>query len=199
MAMTLDKGSVTRWISDVRLGHDEAAQRLWDRYSDRLVTLVRERLGSHRITVADELDITNETLGAFFLQIRDGAFQDLNDRDGLWRLLATIAYRKSKTLIRHEHRGKRDLRRRHDPESIDAVGSSTERPDVIVLCAEFVSHFLVHLQDDTFRAIALARMEGRTNAEIAEHVGYSVPTIERKLRLIRQMGETLYEEEEGIG
>ena len=36
------------------------------------------------------------------------------------------------------------------------------------------------------RTIALLKLEGHTNDEIAARIGRSVPTVERRLRLIRQ-------------
>ena len=44
------------------------------------------------------------------------------------------------------------------------------------------------LQDDLLSKIALAKLEGYYNQEIADQFGKSIPTIERKLRLIRDFG-----------
>ncbi len=43
------------------------------------------------------------------------------------------------------------------------------------------------LNDDVLRSIAVAKMEGRTNAEIAGRLEISLPTIERKLQRIRRI------------
>jgi DNA-directed RNA polymerase specialized sigma24 family protein len=42
------------------------------------------------------------------------------------------------------------------------------------------------LEDDQLRAVALAKMEGCTNEEIAQRLKCSVPTVERKLQRIRK-------------
>ena len=39
-----DDGSVTRWIGDLKVGGDSAAQHLWERYFHRLVHAARDRL-----------------------------------------------------------------------------------------------------------------------------------------------------------
>jgi len=44
---------------------------------------------------------------------------------------------------------------------------------------------LENLGDDRLRSLALMKMEGFTNSEIADNLGCSRNTIERKLRLIR--------------
>ena len=46
---------------------------------------------------------------------------------------------------------------------------------------------LLKLLDDEQRAIAIAKLEGLTNAEIAARLNRSLRTIERKLQLIRSI------------
>jgi IS30 family transposase len=45
------------------------------------------------------------------------------------------------------------------------------------------------LHDAELRSIAVWKMEGYTNAEIAEKLGYVTVTIQRRLRLIRSLWE----------
>ncbi len=49
--------SVTEWIAGLKAGEAEAADRLWNRYFQRLVRLARRKLGSAPRRVADEEDI----------------------------------------------------------------------------------------------------------------------------------------------
>ena len=51
--------------------------------------------------------------------------------------------------------------------------------------AENCRGLLDALDDDLLRRIAVAKLEGDTNDEIAARVGRSPPTVERKLRRIR--------------
>ena len=44
---------------------------------------------------------------------------------------------------------------------------------------------LLGMLDDKHRPIAQWKLEGYTNAEIAERIGRSVPTVELRLRMIR--------------
>jgi DNA-directed RNA polymerase specialized sigma24 family protein len=62
-----------------------------------------------------------------------------------------------------------------------------------MLCGDSVSRWINGLKvgDDEFRAIALWKLEGRTHQEIAEKAGRSLPTIERRLKLIRCQWESL--------
>jgi DNA-directed RNA polymerase specialized sigma24 family protein len=55
--------------------------------------------------------------------------------------------------------------------------------------AEECERLLACLPDQTARAVALWKVEGYTNDEIAAKLGRSRPTVERKLRLIRATWE----------
>jgi DNA-directed RNA polymerase specialized sigma24 family protein len=46
-------------------------------------------------------------------------------------------------------------------------------------------HLLERLGDPSLQCLALAKMEGYSNKEIAGQLGCSVRTVERRLRLIR--------------
>ena len=45
------------------------------------------------------------------------------------------------------------------------------------------------LEDDNLRKIALWKMEGCTNQEVADRLGYALTTVERRLRLTRKRWE----------
>ena len=53
-----------------------------------------------------------------------------------------------------------------------------------------VADLLECLPTDELRRLAVARMEGRTNEEIARDLGRSLSTVERKLRRIRLLWES---------
>ena len=71
------------------------------------------------------------------------------------------------------------------------------RPDAAALAAEQFGLLLNSLKDEQLRRIALAKMEGYGNEEIAESLGTSLRTVERRLATIRQTWEeTLRDESE---
>jgi DNA-directed RNA polymerase specialized sigma24 family protein len=57
---------------------------------------------------------------------------------------------------------------------------------VAVIMAEEYQRLLERLADPDLQALAVAKMEGYTNEEMAERFDCSVRTIERRLRLIRR-------------
>jgi DNA-directed RNA polymerase specialized sigma24 family protein len=53
------------------------------------------------------------------------------------------------------------------------------------MMAEQCRRLLDGLPDEQLRALALAKLEGHTNEEIARQLSVSLRTVERRLRLIR--------------
>ena len=68
---------------------------------------------------------------------------------------------------------------------LDQFAGPEPTPEFAAVIAEGFQRLLDLLADDELREIALLKLEGHTNEELAARTGRSVPTIERRLRLIR--------------
>src|SRR5262249_1040246 len=125
-----------------------------------------------------------------------GRFPSLEDRDDLWRILVTLTVRKSLHHARDARRLKRgggavpgetDLAGADDSNDGLAQALSKEpTPELAAEGAEAGELLLKKLGDDRLRQIALWKMEGDTNAEIAARLGCADATVERRLALIRR-------------
>jgi DNA-directed RNA polymerase specialized sigma24 family protein len=188
--------STTLWLSLLRAGHPQAAQQIWDRYFRRLVGLARKKLGGRRSGHADEEDVALEALDSFCRNAREGRFPQLADSDELWRLLVTFTARKAMRLLRAQARRKRGGRSAtpgsHDrvgiPLSVEELVGNEPTPEFAAQVAEEYE-FLLGLLDRDQRAIAIAKLEGFTNEQIAASQNRSLRTVERKLKLIRAIWE----------
>jgi DNA-directed RNA polymerase specialized sigma24 family protein len=192
-------GSVTAWIERLRAGDRAAAQRLWQGYYQRLVTLARAKLrGRIPTAMADEEDVALSAFNSFCQGAEQGRFPQLGDRDDLWRLLLVITQRKAIDLIKHENAigqggGKvislNALRGQNSSTDCAPANIAGREPDPgeVAEITENCRRLLAMLGGETLRAVALAKMEGYTNKEIAERRGVSVPTVERKLGRIRKI------------
>jgi DNA-directed RNA polymerase specialized sigma24 family protein len=188
-------GTVTLWLDRLQAGDPVAVQHLWERYFQRLVALARDRLRHAPRGMADEEDVALSAFDSFCRGAGQGRFPRLADRDDLWRLLLVITERKAIDLAQHERAGKRGGGMvRHAggpgddssaPAPLDDLPSTEPTPDLAAQVAEEVRRLLDLLGDDTLRGVAVAKMEGYTNEEIAVQQNCSVPTVERKLRRIR--------------
>ena len=195
------EGSVTRWIGDVKEGDRDAMERLWSRYFQRLAVLARKRLHASRRVAGpvDEEDVALSALNSLWDRISVGQLPDVRGRDELWRLLVVITARKVLGRIRSESRQKRGggrvvdeaaLAARTEAMAGDALAqfvSAEPTPEFVVMIAEETASKLASLPDPTLRQVAVLRMEGHSNQEIAARIGCVARTVERKLDVIRSL------------
>ena len=191
-------GSVTHWLGALKGGDAAAAQRLWERYFDRLVRLARAKLGAMPRGAADEEDVALSAFHSFCQGAARGRFPRLDDRDNLWRLLVTITARKALDQVRRQARQKRGGGRvlvgsaqaggedDTDGAGLDQVVGQEPTPQFAAMVADECRRLLAALDDETLRQIALLRMEGYSDEEIAARVDCSLRTVSRKLALIRK-------------
>jgi DNA-directed RNA polymerase specialized sigma24 family protein len=193
------ENSVTQWVSDLKAGdRGEAASFLWGRYFERLARLAQVRLRAVSRGPADGEDVALSVFDSFFQGIADGRFPRLSDREDLWKLLTTIAVCKAANQRRRERRIKRGGGRvigasdyaAGDPGGEDLlaqVAGTEPTPELAAVLIEEIRKRFAGLPDDSLRVVALRRMEGYSNADIAAELECSLRSVERKLELIRRM------------
>jgi len=143
--------------------------------------------------VSDEEDIVLSVFDSFYNAAENGRFPDLSDRGELWRLLLRIAARKVVDKRRHDNRQRRGgnvnlhaLGHAGDDENIiEAIGDEPS-PEMVLMMQESVEQLFSHLGVGQLRDLAGAKLEGYSNAELAQRFGCSERTIERRLHLIRE-------------
>jgi DNA-directed RNA polymerase specialized sigma24 family protein len=188
-----DEGSVTDWIGQLKAGDSAAVERLWGRYFERLVGLARDQLRGTPRRAADEEDVALSAFDSFCRGAEHGRFPELLHRDNLWRLLVTITLRKAHDLRRAERRRKRgggEVLTESElavEAGLEQLVSHEPSPELAAQVAEQCRLLLGCLDDPALQSLALWKMEGYTNDELAARLGCGLRTVERKLRLIRQL------------
>ena len=185
--------NVSHWIEQIKLGDSLAANQIWHHYFDRLVRTVRGRLFGQNRAVSDEEDIVLSVFDSFYDAVQNQRFPDLTDRDDLWRLLLRMSARKVIDKRRHDQRQRRGgdvqihsfTNDKDDSVITEAIGDEPS-PEMVVMMQESVEQFFSHLGVGQLRDLAVAKLEGYSNAEIAERFVCSERTIERRLHLIRE-------------
>src|SRR5262245_49838095 len=164
--------SVSHWINLLQGGDPAAAQRLWERYFQRLAGLARAKLQGHPRRAADEEDVALSVFRCLCEGAARGRFPHLDDRDDLWRLLVTLTERKAFNLARDERRLKRgggavfsaaELPRPGDssaPGGLDHVAGREPTPEFAAEVAEEYRRLLGRLGNTELQAIAVWKMEG---------------------------------------
>jgi DNA-directed RNA polymerase specialized sigma24 family protein len=191
--------SVTFWIRQLQAGDSAAAQHLWEGYFRRLVGLAQARLRGAPTAAAGPEDVALSAFHSFCRGVEAGRFPRLDDRDDLWQVLVMLTARKAVNLRKRESARKRGGGRVRqasalaaDADEPDVLGEVVGRepsPEFAAQVAEECRRLLDLLGDDDLRRIALWKMEGFSNAEVAARLGRNEGTVERKLRLIRRAWE----------
>lgn len=193
-------GSVSQWVLQLQAGDHGAAQKLWERYFRRLVAQARKRLRDTPRRAADEEDVALSAFDSFCRGAQKGRFPKLRDRNNLWRLLVTITARKAIDLARHEGRQKRGAGvvlaeaaltagsgADGEEQGLEGLLIREPTPEFAAQVAEQCERLLHSLADGTLRAVAVAKMEGYSDEEIAARLHCARRTVVRKLRRIRSI------------
>lgn len=190
----LPDGSVTQQIGMLKAGDHAAAQLLWQRYFRRLVYVARQKLHPSGHRAADEEDVALGAFAAFCKRAEQGRLPKVRDRNDLWRLLVTLTVRMAIDEVRREGRLKRGGSQGsllqasvHRDPNLEQHPDRQPSPEFVALVADECDRLLGGLDDETLKAIAVWKIEGYTNAEIAEQLGVVLRTVERKLHEIRQL------------
>lgn len=140
----------------------------------------------------DEEDVALSVFRTLFRRAEAGGFSQLEDRQDFWRLLITITERKVTKCVRNQRRMKRGSGHiRNESVSSDDtfagmqnIASKEPTPEFVASMAETVDQLLGMLDEEN-RTIALARLEGYSNEQIADQIDRSVATVERRIKMIR--------------
>lgn len=191
--------SVTCWIEDLKKGDEHAAQKLWNRYFERLMRHAAPKVHPANGRVSDEEDIVLAAFDDLFRQAKQGKFPRLFDREDLWALLLTISDRKLINKYRDDNALKRgghlvikgdsinDVAGIEDgPRGLEQFASDDPTPEFCEIMQESVGRLMDQL-DETHQRVAILKLRNYTNAEIGREMGCVDSTVERRLRRIRDI------------
>lgn len=185
----LDCGSVTQFFGQLRTGSPAAAEALWERFFPRLVALARKTLAGRPQRVADADDAVQSAFASFCLRVKAGEYE-VGNRTDLWNLLGVITANKARMQARREGAEKRGggrvvsegglTRPDGNPLPLDEAVAGVVATDFDLQCADLLDRL-----EPELRKIAVLRLLGYRNAEIAHMHECTERRIERKLNLIR--------------
>jgi DNA-directed RNA polymerase specialized sigma24 family protein len=194
--MTDSDPSTQEWLRRFQAGDGRAAQRLWEKFFDRLVRVAHRHLHRRYRTTVDAEDVAFSAFHTFCHGVKHGRYPQLGNRDDLWRFLVTITLRKVMHVMRDQNRIKRGGTLRNAASEDDAddeqaavneqVGHEPS-PEFAAQMAEGYDRLIRQLGDEELVQLALWKLEGFTNDEIAAKWGRALRTVERKLQLIRKI------------
>lgn len=188
--------SVSLWLQDLRQGEESAAGKVWGRYFQKLVRLAQGHLRNAEKRVEDEEDVALSVLQSLCVGAAADRFQQIDNREELWVLLATMTHRKCVNRIRRNVAQKRgggkvvgeaDLAKQSDSSQfgLNDFESSAPTAETLAILQEDYEQLMQTLRNDEMRTIATLKMDGHSTLEIAEQVELSERSVRRKLNLIR--------------
>ena len=186
-----DRGSVTRWIADLKGGDPAAVQPLWERYFTRMIELRGPdcmRVGAGTPAATRKMrrsapSTASRGSGPGPIPPTGRPRRPLATPGGHHDAQGPAQARRQKRGGGHVHTAS-DLADRDSDDEDDllarAVGTEPT-PEFAAMVAEEYRQLLKRLGDDVLRKVAILRMEGFTTDAIAEQLGCARRTIARQL------------------
>ncbi len=179
-------------LDRLKRGDETAAGELLDRYASRLIALAMSRIHGRLQRRIDPEDVVQSALGSFFRRVAEGAYE-VDDKHGLWPLLATITINELRKRIAFHDADKRAL----DAEESIFTGESAvsfvpaalaEEPgheDEIALMEEL--DLVIAKLTPLHREIVMRSLSGDSPLVVAEGVNRTERTVRRVLERFRTM------------
>ncbi|MDB5349247.1 MAG: sigma factor [Planctomycetota bacterium] len=147
-------------------------------YAKRLIGLARARLPARVAGKIEPEDVVQSVLKSFFIRSERGEFDQLNDAEGYWHLLAKITRRKCGHKVDLFRTERRDALREQDVDAAwEAVARGPSAHEAVVLI-ESIEALGRDLESHEVRMLTLL-LDGQKPSEIAERIGYSQRMVER--------------------
>ncbi len=192
----IDDSPVSLWIDELKRGEPAAAEKIWQHFVSRLCDVARKKLTPATRRVYDEEDAAQSAFHSLCAGITNGRFPNLSDRESLWRLLVVITSRKVSHRHRYDRQACRDIGRTATDSVFQPANDAPPHVDLPSreptpeFSAEFVDtceKLFGALQDPLLHRIGQLKIEGYGDDEIAQHVGFSRRTVQRKIERIRRI------------
>ena len=184
-------------LGRIRLGHEDAARELLERYEAQVRLVVRRQLPRILRSRFDSLDFLQSVWGSFFRQMRAGP-EGFEEPRALVAFLAKVA----KNKVIDEYR--RAASKKADMALEEPIWSDGARPRELVSDEDSASEVveareaMSRLQDllpDDRRVIVELRVQGLSTREIGEKLALSERTVRRALEDLRRRAEAAGEGE----
>jgi DNA-directed RNA polymerase specialized sigma24 family protein len=168
---------------------EAAYSKIFHRYFARLLALARSRLHPRIRQRVDADEIVNSGLKSVFFHFQAGQL-DWHSEESLWNMLAGAIINKASEAARRHTAKKRDVFHEQKPspansfDSADPVWDHMAKeptPEEVL----FLQEIIEKLPDEDLQQVVLGKLQGKTDEEVAQEMGYSsTETIRIKKRRI---------------
>ncbi|MEY3172993.1 MAG: hypothetical protein RLZZ436_906 [Planctomycetota bacterium] len=193
-------GSITRLLSRLSSADPESVTAVFDVYFDRLSAAGRKLLDPRHLRIVDGEDLALSVLNLFFADAAAGNLPAFSSRHDVWRMLHVRLKNRAFNQRRDLDAGKRGGRGLVSETDLAPGNAQADvgldafpHPEVTAcgLLQDLHTELLESLPDPVRKFIATRLLEGHSVPEIAVELKLSIPTIHRKIQLIRSRWEEL--------
>lgn len=192
MSDSISDNSLLRHLAE---RDEEAAQRIFDRYSRRLCQLAEQHLHQKLASRLDGEDVVQSVFRTFFQRSARGEFQ-VDPSGGLWCLLVTITLNKVRRQARWHQAEKRNVSREAALNSEDWTEEMLARdPGQVeaLILVDRMEHILQGQPPEHAEILSL-RLEGVSRTEIGRRLKLSRQTVHRVLNALQKRMQLLNDE-----
>lgn len=180
----------------LRGGSQDAATQLYLRYANRLRALAKTQFSAELARREELDDVVQSVFGSFFRGATRGQY-DVPEGEDLWKLLLVIALNKIRAKGKYHRAAMRDVRVTRGVEDIEeAEAPRSRRDDSALENLNAVIHESLQRLPPTQQRMTMMRIQGYTVAEIAAATERAYRSVERGLKVFRDMLEERLKEED---
>lgn len=178
-----------RLIRGLRDGDQHVAFEFWDQYGEALHRLADNNLAPGLRRRVGPEDVVQSACRTFLRRAMGGEFQ-LNDSDGLWRVLCAITLTKIREQARFHKRQRRSLGQEQalgeaaDNSEVFDPADPKPTPAEAVAFSDYFTELLASLEDDERRVVQL-KLQDLTNEQVADQLGTSERTVRRVVKRVQ--------------
>jgi RNA polymerase sigma factor (sigma-70 family) len=186
---------VAELIQRLQAGEQQAAEQLFGRYAQRLVSLAEQHLSRKLAGRVDGEDVVQSVFRTFFRRSAEGEFR-IDTSAQIWRLLVRITLLKARAKGRYHTADKRNAAAEQPVPADDWLLQATAHepaPEEAVILVDQIEA-LLRDQPPLHSQVLERRLQGHNVSDIAAELRVSRQTVHRVLNLLqRRLGDSYAE------
>lgn len=188
--------SITRILTSTQAVDEAGAEAIWNEFLPRLMRVIEIKMRDISKRFVDRDDIAQNAMHSLFKGLQGQRFNNVSNCDQLWGLLVTITARKitaerRKALAQKrgggQVRGESVFANDENAYGINQILDSSRMPESAEEILQTYQEMLPRITDEASVQTLLLRMEGYSNAEIAQRLKCSVSRVEQRMAKVRRI------------
>ncbi|HYV37222.1 MAG TPA: sigma-70 family RNA polymerase sigma factor [Gemmataceae bacterium] len=193
-----EKVTMAELMQDMQAGNAQAAEALFQRYSDRLTRVAEQHMNRKVAQREDGADVVQSVFRTFFRRNDNGQFR-IDSSAQIWRLLVEITVLKARERGRFHTAARRNVAvetNGQDQSWLVAAAGREPGPEEATILEDTVDALLAGLPPQ-YGEILQLRLQGQTVVDVAAQLSVSRQTVYRMLALLQHRLIAHYPDSQG--